>query len=138
MEESQRLLASGMFKAGQFNVLICTDIAIRDLDIPSVDIIISYDIPSNPQYYVYRIGRTACDGRSGVAISLVNQYELEWYTKIEKLIGKELPEFPAQEEEVLQFLEPVKEAKILAESKTSGSGDKKERMVKRILKSSLC
>lgn len=40
------------------------------------------------QDYIHRVGRTARAGRSGVAISLVNQYELEWYIQIEKLIGK--------------------------------------------------
>lgn len=39
------------------------------------------------QYYIHRVGRTARAGRSGVAISLVNQYEVEWYMLIEKLIG---------------------------------------------------
>lgn len=39
------------------------------------------------QDYIHRVGRTARAGRSGVAISLVNQYELEWYIQIEKLIG---------------------------------------------------
>ncbi|MCH87677.1 DEAD-box ATP-dependent RNA helicase 10-like, partial [Trifolium medium] len=64
--------------------------------------------------YIHRVGRTARAGRSGVAISLVNQYELEWYIQIEKLIGKKLPEYPAQEEEVLLLEERVSEAKRLA------------------------
>ena len=84
------------------------------------------------------MGRTARAGRSGVAISLVNQYELEWYMQIEKLIGnqwmtffssfflqqtisdsinmagKKLPQFSAQEEEVLMLLERVAEAKRIS------------------------
>ncbi|RVW75380.1 DEAD-box ATP-dependent RNA helicase 10 [Vitis vinifera] len=67
------------------------------------------------QDYIHRVGRTARAGRSGVAISLVNQYELEWYIQIEKLIGKKLPEFPAQEEEVLLLLERVTEAKRISQ-----------------------
>ena len=45
------------------------------------------------QDYIHRVGRTARAGRSGVAISLVNQYELEWYIQIEKLIGRHLSTF---------------------------------------------
>ncbi|XP_050371466.1 DEAD-box ATP-dependent RNA helicase 10 [Argentina anserina] len=116
MSQSKRLGALNMFKAGQCNVLICTDVASRGLDFP-VDMVINYDIPSNSKDYIHRVGRTARAGRSGVAISLVNQYELEWYIQIEKLIGKKLPEFAAQEVEVLQFLERVTEAKRLATSK---------------------
>lgn len=44
------------------------------------------------QDYIHRVGRTARAGRSGVAISIFNQYELEWYIQIEKLIGKD--QFP--------------------------------------------
>ncbi|XP_072065643.1 DEAD-box ATP-dependent RNA helicase 10 [Arachis hypogaea] len=73
--------------------------------------------------------KTARAGRSGVAISLVNQYELEWYIQIEKLIGKKLPEYPAQEEEVLLLEERVSEAKRLSvmKMKEEAMGKKKRR-----------
>jgi ATP-dependent RNA helicase DDX47/RRP3 len=89
-------------------------VASRGLDIPSVDVVINYDIPTNSKDYIHRVGRTARAGRSGVGISLVNQYELEWYIQIEKLIGKKLPEYPAEEDEVLSLLERVAEAKKLS------------------------
>ncbi|KAG9459456.1 hypothetical protein H6P81_003964 [Aristolochia fimbriata] len=111
MTQTKRLGAMNKFKAGECNILICTDVASRGLDIPSVDMVINYDIPSNSKDYIHRVGRTARAGRSGVAISLVNQYEVEWFILIEKLIEKKLPEFPCQEEEVLVMLESVNEAK---------------------------
>ncbi|KAK6944813.1 DEAD/DEAH box helicase domain, partial [Dillenia turbinata] len=107
--------ALNKFKAGECNILICTDVASKGLDIPSVDVVINYDIPMNSKDYIHRVGRTARAGRSGLAISLVNQYEVEWYMQIEKLIGKKLPEFPAQEEEVLLLLEQVREAKRISQ-----------------------
>ncbi|KAF8389327.1 hypothetical protein HHK36_026021 [Tetracentron sinense] len=119
MSQAKRLGAMNKFKAGECNILICTDVASRGLDIPSVDMVINYDIPSNSKDYIHRVGRTARAGRSGVAISLVNQYELEWYIQIEKLIGKKLPEFPAQEEEVLLLLERVSEAKRISQMQSS-------------------
>ncbi|KAG6605763.1 DEAD-box ATP-dependent RNA helicase 10, partial [Cucurbita argyrosperma subsp. sororia] len=119
--------ALNKFKAGECNVLICTDVASRGLDIPSVDMVINYDIPSNSKDYIHRVGRTARAGRSGVAISLVNQYELEWYIQIEKLIGKKLPQFSAQEEEVLMLFDRVAEAKRISIMKIKESGGKKRR-----------
>ena len=88
MTQSKRLGALNLFKSGARNILICTDVASRGLDIPTVDVVINYDIPTNSKDYIHRVGRTARAGRSGVAISLVNQYELEWYIQIEKLIAR--------------------------------------------------
>ncbi|XP_030533218.1 DEAD-box ATP-dependent RNA helicase 10 [Rhodamnia argentea] len=127
MSQSKRLGALNKFKARECNILICTDVASRGLDIPAVDMVINYDIPSSSKDYIHRVGRTARAGRSGVAISLVNQYELEWYLQIEKLIGKKLPEFPAQEEEVLLLLERATEAKRISQMKIRESGGKRRR-----------
>ncbi|XP_028114187.1 DEAD-box ATP-dependent RNA helicase 10-like isoform X1 [Camellia sinensis] len=127
MTQAKRLGALNKFKAGECNILVCTDVASRGLDIPSVDMVINYDIPSNSKDYIHRVGRTARAGRSGVAISIVSQYELEWYIQIEKLIGKKLPMFPAQEEEVLMLLERVTEAKRIADMKIKEAGGKKKR-----------
>ncbi|BBH01473.1 DEA(D/H)-box RNA helicase family protein, partial [Prunus dulcis] len=113
MTQSKRLGALNMFKAGECNVLICTDVASRGLDIPSVDMVINYDIPTNSKDYIHRVGRTARAGRYGVAISLVNQ--------------QKLPEFPAEEDEVLLLFERVKEAKRLALQKIKDGGGKKRK-----------
>ncbi|XP_059437793.1 DEAD-box ATP-dependent RNA helicase 10-like [Corylus avellana] len=125
MAQSKRLGALNQFKAGVSNILVCTDVASRGLDIPSVDLVINYDIPSNPKDYIHRVGRTARAGRSGVAISLVDQYQLVWFKQIENLLGKELPEMPFQREEVLQLNERVKEATGISRRGMDEPGGKK-------------
>ncbi|KAM6581029.1 DEAD-box ATP-dependent RNA helicase 10 [Cannabis sativa] len=127
MTQAKRLGSLNLFKSGQYNILVCTDVASRGLDIPAVDMVINYDIPSNSKDYIHRVGRTARAGRSGVAISLVNQYELEWYIQIEKLIGKTLPKYPAEEVEVLLLLERVSDAKRIAQGKIKDGVGKKRR-----------
>ncbi|XP_030952070.1 DEAD-box ATP-dependent RNA helicase 10-like [Quercus robur] len=124
MSQSKRLGALNQFKAGECNILIGTDVASRGLDIASVDMVINYDIPTNVKDYKHRVGRTARAGRSGVAISLVNQYEVEWFVQIEKFVGKKFPEFPSQEEEVLLLMESVKEAKRVSLAKIKELGGK--------------
>ncbi|CAL9040272.1 unnamed protein product [Musa banksii] len=127
MSQAKRLGALNRFKSGNCNILICTDVASRGLDIPSVDVVINYDIPTNSKDYVHRVGRTARAGRSGLALSLVNQYEVEWYLQIEQLIGKKLPEYPANETEVLIYLERVSDAKRIALMKIKDSNGNKRR-----------
>ncbi|KAL5582518.1 hypothetical protein UlMin_014960 [Ulmus minor] len=132
MSQAKRLGALNEFKSGKCNILVCTDLASRGLDIPSVDMVINYDIPSNSKDYIHRVGRTARAGRSGVAISLVNQYELEWYIQIEKLLVMKLPEYPAVEEEVLVLLETVTEAKRISQTRKRRSEDDGEKDVNQL------
>ncbi|KAE9444574.1 hypothetical protein C3L33_23528, partial [Rhododendron williamsianum] len=107
--QAKRLGALNKFKAGECNILVCTDVASRGLDIPLVGLVINYNIPPNLKVYIHRVGRTARAGRTGVAISFVTQYEWEWYLQIEEHTGKKLRSFPAPEEEVLLLMERVSE-----------------------------
>jgi ATP-dependent RNA helicase DeaD len=58
------------FREGAVEVLVATDVAARGLDIDEIDIVINYDLPTDPEDYVHRIGRTGRAGRSGRAVSL--------------------------------------------------------------------
>ena len=76
MTQMKRLGALNKFKEGARNILIATDVASRGIDIPSVDLVLNFDIPGNGKDYIHRVGRTARAGRSGRAISFVTQYDL--------------------------------------------------------------
>jgi ATP-dependent RNA helicase DDX47/RRP3 len=65
-------------------------------------------------YTVHRVGRTARAGKSGQAIAMVTQYDVEIYQRLEGLLGKKLPEYKTDEETVLVLLERVSEAQRLA------------------------
>eukprot|EP00949_MAST-11_sp_MAST-11-sp1_P005333 g5333.t1 len=110
MTQHKRLGALTRFKAGDRNILIATDVASRGLDIPSVDLVVNFDVPESAKDYVHRVGRTARAGRSGRAVTFVTQYTVEKYQRIEKLIGKRLEAYPAEKKTVLILLERVSEA----------------------------
>ena len=73
--QPERMAALASFKAGQTPFLVATDVASRGLDIPHVEHVVNYDLPSDVDTYVHRIGRTGRAGRSGEATALVNKYE---------------------------------------------------------------
>ena len=114
MSQPKRLGALTKFKAGGRDILICTDVASRGLDIPSVDLVINFDLPGHGKDYIHRVGRTARAGRSGKAVAMVTQYDVEVYQRLEHLLGQRLPEYKLAEEEVLLLLERVNEAQRLA------------------------
>jgi len=114
MSQPKRLGALTKFKSGGRDILICTDVASRGLDIPSVDVVINFDLPGHGKDYIHRVGRTARAGRSGKAIALVTQYDVEVYQRLEGLLGKRLPEYKLDEETVLVLLERVSDAQRLA------------------------
>ncbi|CAL1708684.1 unnamed protein product [Somion occarium] len=76
LSQSQRLGSLSKFKSGDRKILVATDVASRGLDLPSVDIVINYDVPSNSKDYIHRVGRTARAGRSGKSITMVTQHGL--------------------------------------------------------------
>jgi ATP-dependent RNA helicase DDX47/RRP3 len=114
MSQPKRLGALNKFKSGGRDILICTDVAARGLDIPTVDLVINFDLPGHGKDYIHRVGRTARAGRSGKAIAMVTQYDVEVYQRLEGLLGRKLPEYKLEEQIVLVLHERVSEAQRLA------------------------
>ena len=88
--QAARQRALNGFKDGNIKVLIATDIAARGIDIEAVSHIVNFDIPSSPEDYVHRIGRTARAGSSGIAITFCEPSERLKLFRIEKLIKLKL------------------------------------------------
>jgi len=86
--QDERLKALDAFKRGEVDLLVCTDVAARGLDIKDVPAVFNVDIPFNAEDYVHRIGRTGRAGASGLAVSLVTGRDARLVTDIEKLIGR--------------------------------------------------
>ena len=86
--QSQREAALRGFRDGKTRVLIATDIAARGLDVDAVSHVINYDVPSAPEDYVHRIGRTGRAGNQGRAITIVTPVDEISMRAIERLTGQ--------------------------------------------------
>lgn len=96
LPQSERTSNLARFRAAAARALVATDVASRGLDIPSVSLVINFDVPRNPDDYVHRVGRTARAGRTGEAVTLVGQRDVELVLAIEERVGRKMEEW-AQE-----------------------------------------
>ncbi|CAG8513043.1 4494_t:CDS:2 [Acaulospora colombiana] len=112
MSQKERLNSLGKFKAEVIRVLVATDVG--SLDIPTVELVINFDIPRDPTDYIHRVGRTARAGRGGVALSIVTERDIELVHNIEARINKKMEEWKINENKILESLNEVTIAKRVA------------------------
>lgn len=107
LPQRERIEAVDRFKAGDFRVLVATNVGSRGLDIPHVDLVINYDLPDEHEDYVHRVGRAGRGERSGVAITIITSNELIEYAKLEKFLNKRIPKKDINPADVERNLENV-------------------------------
>ena len=105
--QGQRQQALDGFKNGKIAVLVATDVVARGIDVDNITHVINFDIPTNPEDYVHRIGRTARAGASGIAVSLLTAEDVHDLVAIERLIGAtierhDLPSFDYEKRVILE------------------------------------
>lgn len=88
---SERRRALEGFRRGTFRILVATDIAARGIDVKNIGHVINYDLPTCPEDYVHRIGRTARIGATGRATSFVTAEDHDQLRAIERLLGQSVP-----------------------------------------------
>ncbi|MBV1702538.1 MAG: DEAD/DEAH box helicase [Hyphomicrobiales bacterium] len=94
LDQRARMAALDAFKSGQVNLLVCSDVAARGLDIPDVSHVFNFDMPTHAEDYVHRIGRTGRAGKLGTALSLVTRADQKYVDEIEKLIERKIDWLP--------------------------------------------
>nr|UXY87393.1 DEAD box protein [Cryptomonas sp.] len=112
LDQTRRVEILYKFRLSDIKILVATDLVSRGIDIPGVDLIINYDIPSYSKDYIHRVGRTARAGKSGRVINLITQYDIRSYQKIEFLLGEKFNEFQCDTEKVLSINKFVSIAKM--------------------------
>ena len=91
MVQAVRTETLAQFKNGDIQILVCSDVAARGLDISELSHVFNFDVPTSSDDYVHRIGRTGRAGRSGRAFTLATPEDRKFVTAINKLTGKPIP-----------------------------------------------
>ncbi|KAJ6260721.1 ATP-dependent RNA helicase eIF4A [Drechslerella dactyloides] len=94
MDQAQRDLIMKEFRSGSSRVLIATDLLARGIDVQQVSLVINYDLPSNRENYIHRIGRGGRFGRKGVAINFVTADDVKMMREIEQFYSTQIEEMP--------------------------------------------
>src|SRR6201989_1735594 len=90
LDQRARMAALDACRNGEVQLLVCSDVAARGLDIPDVSHVINYDAPHHAEDYVHRIGRTRRAGKSGQALTIVSRIDQKAIAEIEKLIARKI------------------------------------------------
>ena len=85
LKQEMRTLVMDRFKAKKLNILVCTDVAARGIDVDALDVVINYDVPQETEYYVHRIGRTGRAGKEGLSLTLITPRQRFVVAILEKL-----------------------------------------------------
>jgi superfamily II DNA/RNA helicase len=87
MEIDKRESVIEKFKGGEYKLLVTTDLLARGLDVHGVSIVINYDMPTNRETYIHRIGRSGRYGRKGVAVNIITPNDTKYVKDIESYYG---------------------------------------------------
>merc|ERR1712183_1024588 len=94
LDQKERDLVMREIRSGSSRVLISTDLLARGIDVQQVSLVINFDLPSNMENYLHRIGRSGRFGRKGVAISFVTNNDVRSMKDIEKFYHTQIEEMP--------------------------------------------
>jgi ATP-dependent RNA helicase RhlE len=92
--QSARERALQGFRSGKLHVLVATDLAARGIDVDGISHVINYDLPTDPESYVHRIGRTGRAGATGIALTFCEHGQRRELRDIERVVRKTIPVAP--------------------------------------------
>ncbi len=94
LAQSEREEILRLFKNGKVQILVATDILSRGIDVKGINLVVNYDVPSDGEDYVHRVGRTARADADGVALTFINRRDRRRFKAIESLIERQIMRLP--------------------------------------------
>ena len=128
LEQFDRDRVMAKFRNSSTRVLVATDVAARGLYIQDLDLVVNFELPSQPEMYVHRIGRTGRAGKAGLAISLCASAERSKLEAIEQLVGVTLERCTSNPTHIRKALEKQSLARDAAMATLRISGGRKQKL----------
>lgn len=97
LEQNEREEVLLAFRNRKLQILVATDVLSRGIDIKDINLVINYDVPGDAEDYVHRVGRTARASTTGIAITLINEFDMSRFGDIERLIERVITKSPLPE-----------------------------------------
>ena len=104
MEMRDREMIMREFRSGSSRILITTDLLARGIDVQQVSLVVNYDLPTNRENYIHRIGRSGRFGRKGVSINFITPNDVKDLRDIEQFYNTQIEEMPSN---VNEFMSPA-------------------------------
>ncbi|MBU0991988.1 MAG: DEAD/DEAH box helicase [Proteobacteria bacterium] len=104
-DQTERSEGMAAFRQGDCRILIATDVSARGIDIPDVTVVINYDLPTEPEYYVHRVGRTGRGTNKGIAISFCSPEEKESLEAIERFLNAPIERLTVSKRDYAETIE---------------------------------
>lgn len=114
--QSRRFAALGKFRNQHARILVATDVASRGLDIPKVNVVINYELPTDIANYVHRVGRCGRNNQLGKAVSLISEEEAKLQQAIQEELSVHMQPLPCDNEVVMKLLPGTSAARRKAEA----------------------
>jgi ATP-dependent RNA helicase DDX49/DBP8 len=118
LSQRDRINNLARFRAKVASILIATDVAARGLDIPTVDLVVNYNVPRNPDDYIHRVGRTARAGRQGLSVTLVDPQDVSLVLAIEERVNEKMAAYEEQDVNIKKRVENVSNLKLVGDAKS--------------------
>ncbi|OCL81926.1 ATP-dependent RNA helicase RhlE [Arcobacter porcinus] len=133
IRQSSRALALRKFKEKELQVLVCTDIAARGIDIENLPCVINFTLPQSINDFTHRVGRTGRAGNTGTAISFLSVKDYKFFAEIEKELILNVKRYELDGFETLEkkprvkqkIVKSIKEKKTLSKTKEQTNSSKK-------------
>ena len=105
MEQWERTEVMRDFKKGMFRYLIATDVAARGIDVKDISLVVNYELPPEQETYIHRIGRTGRAGKTGQALTFIENWEVRELGQLEKILKQNIEELSVPTEEEIKQAE---------------------------------